>query len=363
MFNGKVIMIVGPRQVGKSTMFHKILDSNKNKKSLWLNCDLKEDTDRLISPTLEDLRNLIVDNRIVVIDEAQRVPNIGLTLKILVENFPAVQFLVTGSSSLNLHNRLDESLTGRKIEYNLFPVATKEIFDDEGIIGVQQRLWQRLIYGSYPEILYTPLDKIHLLSDLTNSYLYKDILEMEGIRKSTTLQKLLVTLALQIGSEVSYNNLSKIVGIDARTIERYIEVLEKCFIVFRLPCFRRNITTELNKSKKIYFYDVGIRNAILNNFTPIEKRNDMGALWENFFLVERMKYNHYSGNYVHTYFWRTKEQQEIDYIEEGGGQIIPFEMKWSDNHSNVRFPKTFLETYNPPDTHVITPENYTQYLL
>ena len=358
---GKVIVVIGARQVGKTTLLHQFVDASTSK-TLWINCDLQEMRNLFSNPILGNLQLLVADNEIVVIDEAQRIENIGLILKILVENFPKVQFLVTGSSALDLHNYLDEPLTGRKAQYQLYPISTAEIYANKGLLEVQQTIEKRLIYGSYPDILYGKMPPQDTLSWLTENYLFKDVLEVEGIRKSTIMQKLVIALATQIGSEVSYNELSKILQIDSKTVEKYIDLLEKCFIVFRLNSFSRNIRSELNKSKKIYFYDVGIRNAVLNNFSPLELRGDKGALWENFFIVERMKQNHYAGRRVRSYFWRTTDRQEIDYVEEENGEIRLFEMKWNE-HQKVRFPNSFIQAYHPTTQHVVTPSNYYSILL
>lgn len=357
---GKAIILIGARQVGKSTLFHLMTDSQTN--VLWLNCDQEEVRNTLSTTSLAQLRMLLQNFQTVVIDEAQRVTNIGITLKLITDNFKDIQLLVTGSSSLDLHNRLNEPLTGRKVEFHMFPFSTEELYQAEGFIGTKERLQQRLIYGSYPDVLFGQLSPQRTLQELSDSYLYKDILEMEGVRKSQILHKLLIALSLQIGSEVSYNELSKTVGIDSKTVEKYIDILEKCFIVFRLPSFSRNIRTELAKGKKIYFYDTGIRNAILQQYMPIEFRQDVGALWENFFIAERMKMNHYAERVVNTYFWRT-DRQEIDYIEEENGQLRLFELKWNEHKQNTRIPNQFIEAYHPHSTHVVTRENYLEYLI
>ena len=359
---GKAILLVGARQVGKSTLFQLLTDSMASP-VLWLNCDQSTTQTLLTNPSLMDLRMLIATNKTIVIDEAQRVENIGLTLKLITDNFPEVQLLVTGSSSLGLYDRLNEPLTGRKIEYFLLPISTEEIYRAEGVVAVKERLPQRLIYGSYPDVLYGALPQEKALRELAESYLYKDVLEIEGLRKPAVLQKILTALALQVGSEVSYNELSRTVGIDSKTIEKYIDILEKCFIVFRLNSYSRNLRTELTKGKKIYFYDLGIRNAILSNFSPIDMRMDIGALWENFFIVERMKYNHYADRAVNTYFWRTSDKQEIDYIEESNGELHLFEMKWNAKKQNTKIPNQFLNTYHPAHSDIITPDNYLQFLI
>lgn len=359
---GKALLLIGARQVGKSTLFKQITDTLADE-VLWLNCDQEEARSVLSNQSLNTLKLLLGDYKVIVIDEAQRVTNIGLTLKLITDNFPDKQLLVTGSSSLDLHNHLNEPLTGRKLEYYLYPISVSEIYKNKGLIATKELLPHQLIYGTYPDVLFSSLPPEKTLQELTDSYLYKDILEIEGIRKSAVLSKLLVALAMQIGSEVSYNELAKTVGIDSKTVEKYIDILEKCFIVFRLSSFSRNIRTELNKSKKIYFYDLGIRNAVLNMFAPIDYRQDIGALWENFFIVERLKFNHYADRVVNTYFWRTTEKQEIDYIEERNGELHLFELKWNVNKKNTKFPNQFIQTYQPNSTVVVTPENYLEFLI
>lgn len=359
---GKALLLIGARQVGKSTLFKQITDTLTDE-VLWLNCDQEEARSVLSNQSLNTLRLLLGDYKVIVIDEAQRVTNIGLTLKLITDNFPDKQLLVIGSSSLDLHNHLNEPLTGRKLEYYLYPISVSEIYKNKGLVATKELLPHQLIYGSYPDVLFSSLPPEKTLQELTDSYLYKDILEIEGIRKSAVLSKLLVALAVQIGSEVSYNELAKTVGIDSKTVEKYIDILEKCFIVFRLSSFSRNIRTELNKSKKIYFYDLGIRNAVLNMFAPIDYRQDIGALWENYFIVERLKFNHYADRVVNTYFWRTTEKQEIDYIEERNGELHLFELKWNVNKKNTKFPNQFIQTYQPNSAVVVTPDNYLEFLI
>lgn len=360
---GKAILLIGARQVGKSTLFRMLTETIVEDKLLWLNCDIQDVRNILDNPTLTTLQLLLGNKNVVVIDEAQRVPNVGMTLKLMVDNFSDVQLLVTGSSALDLHNRLNEPLTGRKIEYHLYPISTGELYASKGLIGLNELFERRMIYGSYPDVLLGTLPPEKVLVELTESYLYKDILEMEGLRKSSALQKLLVALALQVGSEVSYNELSKTVGVDNKTIEKYIDILEKCYIVFRLNSFSRNIRSELTKSKKIYFYDLGVRNAVIRSFAPLEFRQDNGALWENFFIAERLKYNQYADRMVNAYFWRTSDKQEIDYIEEVNGELHLFEMKWNVKKQKTKLPNLFVETYHPKQANVITPENYLLFLL
>ena len=361
LFKGKAIVVVGARQVGKTTLFNEIL-RGRTEKTLRLNLDEADAREILSSPTMAELKQLIADNCIVMIDEAQRARDIGLTLKRIQDNFPHVQLMVTGSSSLDLRASINEPMTGRKWEYQLFPLSTAEILGANGILSVRQSLESRLIYGSYPDVLNYQAEARETLTNLTGSYLYKDLLELEGIRKPALLEKLLVALALQLGSEVSYNELAQTVGSDSKTVEKYIDLLEKCFIVFRLPAFSRNLRNELKKNRKIYFFDNGVRNAILQNFTPLSLRADVGALWENFFISERLKANHYGGHYAKSYFWRTKSQQEIDYIEECDGSLRAFELKWNPKRANTSIPTSFLQAYPVEEAVVITPENYLDFL-
>ncbi len=306
---------------------------------------------------------LIGNNRILMIDEAQRVANIGMTLKRITDNFPDVQLMVTGSSSFELQDKLNEPLTGRKFEYHLFPLSTGELMDSQGLLSVKQTLENRLVFGSYPDIINHNEDAKEILTNLSSSYLYKDLLTLDNIRRPVLLNKLLTALALQVTSEVSYNELAQTIGSDSKTVEKYVDLLEKCYIIFKLNGFNRNLRTELKRSKKFYFYDNGIRNAILQNYAPLSLRQDAGALWENFVISERIKANQYNGRYVNSYFWRTSQQQEIDYIEECDGSFTLFEMKWNPKKSNVKFPSTFLSTYDVKQQAVITPDNWLEWVV
>lgn len=361
-FKGKALVLVGARQVGKTTLFNELAQGYDGKK-LFLNCDEPEVKETLQNINARDLKLLIADNKLVIIDEAQRVPQVGLVLKRIADNFKDVQLMVTGSSSLDLRDRLNEPLTGRKLEYRLFPISSKEVYDAQGLIAVKQALHSRMIYGSYPDVLNNPENAKEILLNLSNSYLYKDLLSFEEIRKPALLEKLLVALALQIGSEVSYNELAQTIGSDTRTVEKYIDLLEKCFVVFKLNAFNRNVRTELKKGKKVYFWDNGVRNAILQNFAPLELRNDAGALWENFFVTERLKWNEYSQNHCNTYFWRTTAQQEIDFVEEQDGQYTVYEMKWNPKKGRTKIPETFTRNYPVKSATVVTPENYLDFLI
>ena len=360
LFKGKAIILVGSRQVGKTTLLGELMRQS-DKRILSLNCDEPEVQTLLTDTNVAKLRTIIGNNELVVIDEAQKVNNIGLTLKLIVDNIKDVQVVATGSSAFELRNRLNEPLTGRKFEYQMFPISSGEIIDTYGLLEEKRTLENRLIYGSYPDIIMHPEEARRYLTDLTQSYLYKDVLSLDSLRKPQLLDKLLQALAFQVGSEVSTNELARTLQTDSKTIDKYLDLLEKCYVIFRLGGLSRNLRTELKRAKKIYFYDNGVRNAIIQQFAPVALRNDMGALWENFFIAERMKRNHYSGHYCNSYFWRTTLQQEIDLIEESDGTMTAFEMKWNPT-KKVIFSKSFTEAYNVKETVTITPENYLEYL-
>lgn len=360
LFKGKVIILVGPRQVGKTTLLN-VLVQQSNRRVLSLNCDEPEVQMMLTNTNVAKLRTIIGNNELVVIDEAQKVDNIGLTLKLIADNIKEVQVIATGSSAFELRNRLNEPLTGRKFEYQMFPISCGEIIDTYGLVEEKRTLENRLIYGSYPDILMHPEEARRYLTDLTQSYLYKDILSLDSLRKPQLIDKLLQALAFQIGSEVSTNELARTLQTDSKTIDKYIDLLEKCYVIFRLGGLSRNLRTELKRAKKIYFYDNGVRNAIIQQFAPVNLRDDIGALWENFFIAERMKRNHYDGYYCNRYFWRTTLQQEIDLVEECDGTMTAFEMKWNPT-KKVFFSKSFTDAYNVKETVVITQDNYLDYL-
>lgn len=352
----KVIVILGARQTGKTTLLNE-LSTNANQ-LLKLNCDDYDDVQILENRTSSELKQLLTPYDMVLIDEAQRVTDIGLTLKKIGDlKLNGVKIIVTGSSSLDIANRINEPATGRLIEHRMFPFSLSELARHSSQRDESRLLSNRLIYGMYPEVVTDPAHARQLLSTLSNNYLYKDILSYKGMKKPEMLQKLLQALALQLGSEVSYNELSNLLGIDRETVENYIGLLEKCFVVFRLPSFSRNQRNEIKKGKKIYFYDNGIRNAILSNFAPLELRTDTGMLWENFMISERVKRNAYSGSYANLYFWRTHDQKEIDLIEEKDGQLHTFEFKWN-QRSKVTMPQTFSTSYPNSTFTVITPDSF-----
>lgn len=323
---GKAIMIIGPRQVGKTTLILKYLEQVDYK---FFDGDDPVTRTLLDTPNTELIRNLLENKKVVFIDEAQRINNIGLTMKIIVDQFKDVQLWISGSSSFSLFNELNEPLTGRKWEYEMFPISWEEFEDNIGYIQAERQLDNRLIFGMYPDVINNPGEEIEILQNLVNSYLYRDILSYAGIKKPDVLDKLVRALALQVGSEVNYNELSQLVGVDKNTVEKYIDVLEKGYVVFRLPSFSKNVRNELKKGKKIYFYDNGIRNMIIGSMNMVDLRTDIGALWENFLISERIKQNRYKLTLAKSYFWRTTQQQEIDYVEEIGTTISAYEFKWN----------------------------------
>jgi len=360
LFKGKVIIITGPRQVGKTTLLKKMASEIKPQ-PLFLNCDETDVRQMLTDTTSSQLRQIVGNNSLVIIDEGQRVKNIGLTLKLFTDELPEIQLIVSGSSALELANQINEPLTGRKFEYNLFPLARKELVSHYSLIEENRLLDNRLIFGSYPEIVTHPEDRVKRLTELAASYLYKDLFNFQEIRKPETLQLLLEALALQIGNEVSYSELAQTVHTNFDTVKRYIDFFEKLYIVFRLQAFSRNLRNELKKSRKIYFYDNGIRNVIIRNFSPLNLRNDKGALWENYLVSERQKRNSYEDHFCNSYFWRTKQQQKIDYIEEYEGNLHAYEFKWNPK-AKYHFSKTFLRAYPNNETNIVHRDNIDQFL-
>lgn len=359
-FRGKVIAILGPRQVGKTTLLSQL--SIPQAETLWLNCDNADDCHALEEQTSTGLQQLVGQKRYVVIDEAQRVKNIGLTLKIMSDTFrERVQVIVTGSSSLELSNQINEPATGRIFEYRLYPLSLAELSHHTSAREEQRLLEQRLVYGCYPEVVTHPDQAKRILTTIANNYLYKDLLSYNGIRKPDMLARLLQAIAIQVGEQVSYNELSRLLGIDRATVENYIDLLEKCFVIFRLPSYSGNLRTELRHNRKIYFYDNGIRNAILSNFAPLNLRTDTGALWENLMLSERIKHNAYRQSYAQLYFWRTQAQAEIDFVEIENGRMQAYEFKYNPT-KNPRAPKAFSDTYSNASFQVITPDNYQAFI-
>jgi len=359
LFKGKAIIIYGARQVGKTTLIRAVQKKYSETDALYINCDEPDLRTTLTEVTSTELKALIGRKKIVFVDEAQRVKNIGITLKLFVDNFPDRQIVATGSSSLDLSNEIVEPLTGRKYEFQLFPFSFGELRQKYSKLELHRLLEKRIIFGMYPEIVEKPDEGGVLLKSLAGSYLYKDVLQYQSLKRPELLEKLLTALALQIGSEVSYTELANLLGINKDTVANYIQLLEKAFVIFRLSPFSRNLRSELTKLRKIYFYDTGIRNALINNFNPVNMRQDIGSLWENFMISERLKKNFNSGNAVNIFFWRTHQQQEIDYLEESGGMLTGFEFKWKGGKRSA--PKIFLETYAGSRVEFIDNQNYENF--
>jgi hypothetical protein len=356
---GKAIILLGPRQTGKTTLMMKI--AGEAGEFLLLNCDDPLVREQLENANTETIRRLIGKYKLVFIDEAQRIANIGLTLKLITDTFRDVRLLVSGSSSFELADKINEPLTGRKWEYFLYPVSWQEFSDHSGHLTAIRQLETRLLYGMYPDVINNPGEEKEILKQLSDSFLYKDLLAFQGVRRPDLIVNLLKALALQLGNEVSYNELSRLLQVDKKTVSSYIDLLEKAFIVFRLMPYRRNLRTEIGKSRKIYFYDTGIRNALAANFNPMSLRQDTGALWENFLIAEKMKSNHYSRKWVNSYFWRTTAQQEVDYLEESEGQLSAWEFKWSASWSS-RIPRSFLTAYPEAKASIVNRENFIGFI-
>lgn len=357
---GKAILVFGARQTGKTTLIKSLFDQTPD--TLWLNGDEPDVRSLLSNITSSRLKAYVGNHKRIVIDEAQRIENIGITLKLITDQMQDIQLIVTGSSALELAKQTQESLTGRKWDFRLYPLSFSELADHHGLLEEKRLLPHRLVYGSYPEVVNSIGTEREVLRQLSDSYLYKDLLMLEGIKKPDKIIKLLQAMAWQIGSEVSYHELGKTVGLDNQTTEKYIELLEKTWIIFRLGAFSRNLRKKLKKSRKIYFYDNGIRNALLARFDTIEMRDDRVALWENYLMSERVKFIHYSRRWVLPYFWRTHDQQEIDYLEEANGKLMAWEFKWNPK-AKARMPKAFAGAYPGTDLKTVTPDNIEDFLL
>ena len=357
LHKGKVIVLIGPRQVGKTTLINALLTDEAY---LFLDGDDNSVCDLLSNANTEQLRSIIGSYNYVFIDEVQRTPNIGLKLKIIVDQIKDVQVIVSGSSAFDINNMTQEPLTGRKFEYQMFPVSWGEFENSVGYVKAHQQLELRMVYGMYPDVINHLGNEYEILKNLVSSYLYKDILALAGIRKSNVLEKILQALAWQVGSEVSYNEIAQLVGVDKNTVNNYIDLLEKSFVVFRLNSFSRNHRNEIKANKKIYFYDNGVRNMVIGNLNNLTLRQDKGALWENFMIAERMKFLAYSQSNAKPYFWRTTTQQEIDYIETNADAVSAFEFKWG-NTKKAKLPKSFVESYNPSFM-IVNQENFREFL-
>ena len=356
----KCLILIGPRQVGKTTLLHQLLEPMAEP-VLWWNGDDSDIRSLLASPTSTQLKQWIGNKQFLVIDEAQRIENIGLCIKLIVDNLPGVKVIATGSSALELANSINEPLTGRKWEYQLFPLSYEEMANHTSAMEERRLLEHRIIHGYYPDAINNPGDEREILKLLSDSYLYKDILIWHHVQKPAQLERLVQALAFQIGNEVTYHELGQMCSLDNQTVERYINLLEKAFIVYRLGSLSRNLRNELKKSRKIYFYDNGLRNAVINNFAPLNLRDDTGALWENFLITERLKNLHNHRLHANRFFWRTQAQQEVDYVEESDGRFLAVEFKWGLNRK-ARIPKPFLNAYPGSETMIVTPDNFEQFL-
>lgn len=341
LFKGKAIVLLGPRQVGKTTLIQTLLNE---KEHLFLNGDDPDVRELLSHSGMSRLKAIIGKHTLVFVDEAQRINQVGVLAKMITDQMKHVQLILSGSSALDLNNVTQEPLTGRKFEYQLFPISWQEFEDHVGYVEASAQLEERLIFGMYPDVMNNRDNAREVLQQLTTSYLYRDLLTLSGIKKPELLGKLLRALALQLGSEVSYNELANLLEVDKATISKYIDLLEKSFIVFRLNSYSSNQRNELKNSRKIYFYDNGIRNMVINNLNALELRNDKGALWENFLISERIKLHTYHQVFANYYFWRTVQKQEVDYIEEMNGHLQAYEFKWS-SKGRVKLPSTFTNRY------------------
>ena len=360
MFKGKAIVLMGGRQTGKTSLLAEIFPSEQD--ALWLSGDDVDVQSMMENMTAQKMRMLLGDRKVIVIDEAQRVKDIGLRMKVITDQMKDVQLVATGSSAFELANRLNEPLTGRKWEHQLYPLSFAEMVAHHGLLTEKRLLTHRLVYGYYPELVTSTGNERNVLKMLADSCMYKDVLAMGNIKKSDKLLTLLQAIAFQVGDQVSYSELASTVGIDVKTVESYIDVLEKCYIIFRLPSLSRNLRNELKNNRKIYFYDNGIRNALISNFSQMELRTDSGALWENFAISERIKFTAYNQLWCNKYFWRTHEQKEIDYVEDSDGILSAFEFKYSPK-KKVTVPKHFAEAYPEAKFKVITPDNFEEFVL
>jgi len=357
---GKAIILLGARQVGKTTLLNMLLENNPD--VLWLSGDSPDIAALFETANVERFRLFYGNKKIVVVDEAQRIADIGLRLKLITDHIKDVQLITTGSSAFELSNKLNEPLTGRKWEFKMYPFTFSEMAKHTDFITERRAINHRLLYGYYPDVVNNPGDEKRILKQLTDSYLYKDILMLENVKKPEKLIKLLQALAYQIGNQVSYNELTQLCGLDNKTIEKYIALLEQAFVIFRLGSFSRNLRNELRFSRKIYFFDNGVRNALISNFEIPENRTDVGALWENFMVSERLKLNTYRDSWVNSWFWRTTEQQEIDYLEEADGKLTAWEFKWNPN-AKARISKSFSNAYPDASLHIVHRENFEEFLL
>jgi uncharacterized protein len=359
LFKGKAIIIYGARQVGKTTLLESIRHGFSGP-SIFLNCDEPDIRLGLANRTSTELKMLVGAAKLVLIDEAQRVADIGLTLKLFIDNFPEIQIIASGSSSFELSNRVVEPLTGRKREFSLYPFSLAELGQIYSPLEIKRLIERFMVYGLYPAVINAPEQAGETLRELSRSYLYKDILAFQQIRNPDALERLVQALALQAGGEVSYNELAGHIGLDKKTVDSYLRILEQSFIIYRLGSFSRNLRNELKKSRKLYFLDTGMRNAVINNLNPPALRTDVGGLWENFVIVERIKSNHNQGRFPNTWFWRSHQQQEVDYLEEEGGSLRGYEIKWREKR--LRVPPSFAKAYPECPITLVNQDNLMEFI-
>jgi predicted AAA+ superfamily ATPase len=355
----KAIILLGSRQVGKTTLLKSLFENSSE--TIWLNADEPDIQAIFANISSKRFEAIIGNKKMIIIDEAQRIPDIGLKMKLITDQLPSIQLIATGSSAFELSNKLNEPLTGRKWEFKMYPISFQEMVNHHGLLNEIRLLPHRLVYGFYPDVVNHQGNEKEILKQLSDSYLYKDLLMMDQIKKPSALVKLLQALALQIGSQVSYHELAQICGLDGKTVEKYMMLLEQSYIIFRLASFSRNQRNELKKSRKVYFFDNGIRNALIANFEHIENRTDIGALWENYLVSERIKYLAFHQKWVNNWYWRTTEQQEIDYVEEENGQLSAFEFKWNPK-AKGSVPSSFRQTYPAATINWIHRENFETFL-
>jgi len=355
----KAIVLFGARQVGKTTLLKEIVPANDQ--TLWLDGDDAGTAALFAQRNIPTFKARFAGRRTVVIDEAQRIPEVGIGLKLITDHMPEVQVIATGSSAFELAGKVNEPLTGRKWEYHLYPLSFGEMAAHHGVFEEERRVNERLLFGYYPEVVASPGKEKEVLRGLSNSYLYKDILMWQGIKKPDKLTKLLQALAFQIGNPVSNSELGQITGLDNETVEKYILLLEHTFVIFRHGPFSRNLRNELKRNRKIYFHDNGIRNAVIAAYQPMELRQDIGALWENWLMSERRKHLAYSGAWTNSWYWRTMGQQEIDLVEESDGKLRAFEFKWNPK-AKGRIPLTWKRAYPDSTAEIIHRENYLPFL-
>ncbi len=361
LFKGKIVIIYGARQVGKTTIAKRILAEYGNA-AAFFNCELISVVRGLSDLEAVKIKAFLGEHKLVVLDEAQNVPNIGKVLKIMVDTYPEMQIIATGSASFDLMQKISEPMTGRNFSFILQPLSMKEIKEAQGMATMEAKLESILRFGSYPEVF--NLDEkaaIERLGEISSNYLFKDVLNFDGLKKAEVIKNLLRLLALQIGQEVSYHELATQLGIDRLTVQKYIDVLEQCFIVFRLRALSQNKRKEISKSIKVYFYDLGIRNSLIENYNRLELRSDVGFLWENFCIIERNKLNEAAYRNANRYFWRTYEQKEIDLVEERDGKFFAYEFKWKKD--NKKAPQEFLKNYANSQYQIINRENYWDFLV